>query len=123
MLPARSKVREALATVRGALFRFLVLAAPFIVIGVIALGRVLNDGPLEEFLVGSVPIPKFQGAGFNSIHVVVGCGVAIVALAIALTIRYFQHRGKLRALRSRGVTDFNGDGKPDVFTDRFLDDL
>lgn len=122
-MPSRSPTREALSTLGHGLLYFFGYSSPFWILGVIALGRVFTLGPMEVFLLGSVPIPKWQGAGFTNLDVVIFCGVGIFALVVAFVVRYVQHREKLRALRSRGVTDFNQDGKPDVFTDRFLDDL
>ena len=119
----QTRTREALSTLGHGLLYFFGYSSLFWILGVIALGRVFALGPLEVFLVGSVPIPKWQGAGFTNLDVFIFCSVGICALVVAFIVRYFQHRGKLRALRSRGVTDFNEDGKPDVFTDRFLDDL
>ena len=120
---ARFRLKEAVATARGALLYFTVYTFFFWLFGVIALGRVFTHGPLETFEVGSVPIPKWQGAGFTNLDVAIFCGVGILALAVAFIVRYVQHREKLQALRSRGIEDFNKDGKVDTFTDRFLDDL
>jgi hypothetical protein len=121
--PPRSGVREFWSTAGHGLAYFFGLTSLFWIFGVIALDRAIKLGPMEVFRIGSVPIPKWEGAGFTNLDVLIFCGVAIVALAVALVVRYLHHRGKLRALRSRGITDFNQDGRRDVFTDRFLDDL
>lgn len=121
--PRRSHLREALATVRGALLHFMAWSSVFWILGVIALGRLLKNGPWQPFLIGSVPIPKWQGAGFTNFDVIFLCAAAILALVVAFALRYIQHRKKLSMLRSKGITDFDEDGKRDTFTDRFLDEL
>jgi hypothetical protein len=119
----RHHLEEIFAALRGSVFWFSVLGLPFIVLGVIALGRIDKDGPNGAFLVGNTPVPKFLGAGTSNLDVVIFCGVAVLAVAVGLVIRYFQHIEKLRFLRGRGVRDFDRDGKVDAYTDKFLDDL
>jgi hypothetical protein len=42
---------------------------------------------------------------------------------VAVAWRYFYHRKTIEYLRGKGIKDFDGDGKPDSFADKFLDDL
>jgi hypothetical protein len=46
-----------------------------------------------------------------------------VLLVAAITWRYLHHRKTIEFLRSKGVTDFDGDGRTDNFASKFLDDL
>lgn len=113
----------ALATLRATLRWFLAYAGIFIVWGVIAVDRVIRLGPMERFRLGDVEAPKLMGGHASNLAVAIFCGVAIVTIAVGLAIRYFHSRAFLARARSKGVTDLNGDGKVDVYTDRFLDDL
>ncbi|MGQ0801260.1 MAG: hypothetical protein ACT4NL_14275 [Pseudomarimonas sp.] len=113
----------AFATLRAALLHFFAFSSIFIIFGTIALTRAIQFGWLESFRLGSVEVPKFMGANATNVSVVVFCAVGILAIAAGYVVRYFYYRAFLAKLRARGVTDINNDGKTDVFTDRFLDDL
>lgn len=123
MVSIRSKLRETLATLRGALFLFSVLGSFFFIFGVISLGRMLSGDPLGEFRLGNVPLPRWQGAGAANIHVFIFCLVGIVTVAVAIVIRYFYYRKTIEFMRSRGINDIDKDGKIDSFADKHWDDL
>jgi hypothetical protein len=118
-----SRLAIALATLRAALFYFFVRALAFIMIGTLAVDAGIRVGWLEAFRVGNVEIPKFMGAQATNASVAILCGVVIIALAGAYLVRYLQTRPVLAVARARGVTDIDGDGRTDVFTDGFLDDV
>ena len=113
----------ALATVKAALVHFCAFSLLFVVLGSIAVSRALQHGWLEPFRIGNVEVPKLMGAHATNVTVAIFCGVAILAIATGYVVRYFTYRSFLARLRARGVTDIDNDGKTDVFTDRFLDDL
>lgn len=119
----KRRLRHVMATIRGALFLLLAFGSIFIVFGVISLGRILNEGPMEPFRIGATDIPKWLGAGATNLGVAIFCLTGIVALAFFIALRYIQHRETLQFLRERGIDDFDEDGKVDSFADRFLDDL
>ncbi|MCC6559886.1 MAG: hypothetical protein IT478_00900 [Xanthomonadales bacterium] len=121
--PPHTAFTFAFATLRAALAHFLAYASLFIVLGTIAVGRALTVGWLEPFRIGEVEVPKFMGTHASNVAVAVFCAVAVAAVAVGFVVRYFHSRSFLARLRSRGVTDINSDGKTDVFTDKFLDDL
>ena len=122
-VPKPSPVRLALATALSALWHFAGYSFVFVMIGTIAVGRALEHGWLEPFRVGNVEIPKFMGALATNVTVAIFCAVGVLSVAVAFGIRYFTYRSFLARARARGVTDIDNDGNPDVFTDRFLDDL
>lgn len=115
--------RFALATLRATLAYFLAYSGIFIAWGVIAVDRAIRLGPMERFRLGDVEVPKLMGGHASNLVVAIFCGVAIATIAVGLAIRYAHSRTFLAKARSKGVTDLNGDGKVDVYTDRFLDDL
>ena len=115
--------RFAFATLKAALLHFIAFSSLFLVLGVIAIGRALSHGWLEPFRIGNVEIPKLMGSHATNVAVAVFCAIAVVAIAVGYVVRYFHYRSFLARLRARGVTDINNDGKTDVFTDRFLDEL
>jgi hypothetical protein len=119
----RNRVCEALATLQGAIFLLFCIGSPFIFLGVISLDRLLAEGPFEPFRVGGVAIPKFLAPGVNNLSVLILAVVGFVALLDSVAHRYFYHRKNLEYLRSKGINDFNGDGRRDTFADEFLDDL
>ncbi len=121
--PRPSPVKLAFATARAALGYFIAYSFVFVMVGTIAVGRGLENGWLEPFKVGNVEIPKLMGALATNVTVAIFCFIGVLAVAVAFGIRYFTYRSFLARARGRGVTDIDGDGKPDVFTDRFLDDL
>ena len=105
------------------MFLFLCFGSFFLLFGVIAIGRVVNEGPMETFRVGQTDIPKWLGAGATNLGVTLFCLAGLVVLVFCIILRYAQHRDALEFLRSRGIDDFDGDGKVDSFADSFLDDL
>ena len=121
--PKPSSFRLALATARSAMGHFLAYSFLFVMVGTVAVGRALEYGWLEPFRVGNVEIPKFMGTLATNVTVAIFCGIGVISVAVAFGIRYFTYRSFLARARARGVTDIDNDGKPDVFTDRFLDDL
>lgn len=123
MTRRRNRLAEWLATIRGSLKLFFLAGSLFLFFGVISLGRLLNEGPHAAFRLGHTEIPKWQGAGATNLGVFIMCAAGLLAVLVAIYLRYRQHRATLAWLRSRGVTDFDGDGKTDSFADRFLDDL
>lgn len=118
-----SRGNFALATLRATLGWFLAYSGIFIVWGVIAVDRAIRLGPMERFRLGEVEVPKLMGGHASNLSVAIFCVVAIATIAASLAIRYFHYRSFLAKARSKGVTDLNGDGKVDVYTDNFLDDL
>ena len=119
----RNRLAEIWATLRGALFLFFTFGSLFIIFGVISLGRIFEFGAHTAFRVGNTEIPKWQGAGATNIGIFIFCVAGLIAVALAIYLRYRQHQGKIQLLREKGITDFDGDGKVDSFADRFLDDL
>jgi hypothetical protein len=95
----------------------------FIIFGVISLDRIFTMGPLEDFRIGNVPIPSWQGASASNVSVFIFCLVGLLTVVIAIVLRYLHHRKNLEYLRSKGIYDGDGDGKVDSFEDRWLDDL
>ncbi len=118
----RNKLKEAIATVRGATALLLTFSSPFIVLGVIALGRVFNDGPDELFLMGYEPLYKFWGAQASNLDVVVFCVIAIICVCIVILRRYLHYKNDIEFLRSKGIYDINEDGKIDSFADDLFDE-
>lgn len=116
-------IEEIVAAIRGTLLWFTVLGSPFIVLGMIAIGRALDTGPLARFAILRRPFGTFLGAPVSNLDVAILCGMALVVLVVGLVVRYFQHREKLRFLRGRGIRDLDKDGQVDTYTDQFLDDL
>ncbi len=119
----KKRFRYLLATVRGALFLFVSFGMFPFVIGVIALGQTISEGPMESFRIGQTDVPKWLGAGATNLGICVFCLVVLIALAVCIVLRYLQHRETLDFLRGRGIDDFDRDGKVDSFADSFLDDL
>jgi len=119
----RNRLAEVLATAKGVLVSLLSFGGFFIIFGVISLERIFNEGALGDFRLGNVPIPKWQGASASNLSVFIFCLVGIVAVVIAIVIRYFYYRKDLEYLRSRGIYDLNKDGKIDSFEDKWLDDM
>ena len=119
----KMRIKEALATIKGAIFLFLIFGFPFILFGVISLGGIIYKGALEDFKIGNVEIPKFMGAGASYLDVFIFCIIGILAVAISIYARYRHHKATIDLLRSKGIHDYDGDGKIDNFTDKFLDDL
>ncbi len=119
----RNRIAELWATIRGAFFLFFSAGSLFIVFGVISLGRMIEFGAHSAFKLGNTEIPKWQGAGATNIGVFIMCTVGLLAVVVAILLRYQQHKKTLELFRSRGVTDMDGDGKVDSFADRFLDDI
>ena len=119
----KDSMRLALATLRAAALHFFAFASVFIVFGAIAVDRAIRSGWLEPFRLGNVEVPKLMGAHATNISVVAFCAIAVGAIAVGYVVRYFHYRSFLARLRARGATDIDNDGKTDVFTDRFLDDL
>lgn len=113
----------ALATLRATVAWFFLYSFFFIVWGTIAVGRIIQFGAMEPFRLGSVEVPKLMGAHASNLSVAIFCGAAIATIAGGLLYRYLYFRSFLAKLRSKGVTDLNKDGKVDVYTDSFLDDL
>ena len=119
----RNHFKEALATAKAALYMFFLFGTFFIVIGVISLDRMLTIGPLEDFRLGNVPIPSWQGASASNVSIFVFCLVGLVTVAIAILLRYLYYRKDIEYLRNKGIYDVDEDGKIDTFKDKWLDDL
>ena len=118
----RDRISEVLATVRGAVGLFLIFGAGFIVLAVISLRSALDKGWNETFLLGNVPMPKLYGAGATNYDVFSLCIFVLVALVVAIVSRYLYYRKTIEALRKRGISDYDKDGKVDSFADDFLDE-
>ncbi len=112
-----------MATLRATAAHVLGSCLPFVAIGTIAIDRGMRIDWLADFKIGNVEIPKFMGTHASNLDVVILCGVAIAAVAVAYLVRYLTYRQFLARARARGITDLNGDGRTDVYTDWFLDDL
>jgi len=119
----RSRISEALATIRGAIFLFCIFGFPFVIFGAISLDGMLSKGPLEDFRIGNVEVPKYQGAGASFLDMFIFCAIALIALTVAIYLRYRHHKTTLDFFRKNGMTDIDGDGKVDSFADDFLDDI
>ena len=118
----RNRLDEALATLAGGLGMFLLFGFPFIILGTISSIGWLTRGPFEPFALSNV-IPKFMTAAATNLAITFMCAAALVLLVTAITWRYLHHRKTIEFLRSKGVTDFDGDGRTDNFSSKFLDDL
>ena len=101
---------------------FLLFGFPFIFLGIISAIGWRTHGPFEPFALSSI-IPKFMTASATNMAVTLMCAAALVLLVVAITWRYLHHRKLIELLRSKGVTDFDGDGRTDNFANKFLDDL
>jgi hypothetical protein len=112
-----------MATLRATALYVFAICLPFVALGTIAIDRGIRIGWLADFRIGNVEIPKLMGMHASNIDVAILCGVGIVATVVAYLIRYLTYRPILARARARGLTDLNGDGRTDVYTDRFLDDL
>ncbi len=118
----RDRVEEAFATLAGVLGTFLLFGFPFIILGTISAIGWITRGPFEPFAL-SIIIPKFMTAAATNAAITCMCAAALLLLVVAIVWRYLHHRKTIEFLRSKGVTDFDGDGKPDNFASKFLDDL
>ena len=83
----------------------------------------LSTGPLEDFRLGNVPIPSWQGASASNVSIFVFCGVGLVVVTLVIVLRYLYYRKDIEYLRSKGIYDVDEDGKMDTFKDKWLDDL
>ena len=118
----RNHFLEALATAKAALSMFLILGSFFILFGVLSLDRMIRIGPLEDFRIGNVPIPSWQGASASNVSIFVLCLVGLVTVVVAIVMRYLHYRKDIEHLRSKGIYDVDEDGKMDMFKDKWLDD-
>jgi hypothetical protein len=118
-----SPIRLAFLTLKAFVARFVLLSGLFMALGAIAIDRCIRLGPLEPFRIGTVDIPNFTGARASNLSVAILCATAAAVIVAGFAARYLRYAPFLAKLRARGVTDIDQDGKPDVFTDRFLDDL
>jgi hypothetical protein len=66
---------------------------------------------------------KYGWITATNLVVLVTCGIGFLASILAVVLRYIENRDKIELIRSRGITDFDGDGNTDSFADKFLDDL
>lgn len=123
MQARRNRLSELLATARGAAKLVLIFGSPFLVFGVISLGRIYSSGPFSQFALGDVFIPKLMHPGATNLAVFSFCSAGLLLVVVAVLWRYFHHRKTLKYLRQKGVRDFDADGKTDNFADKFLDDL
>jgi len=119
----RNKLKEAYTTAKGAIILVLVYGFLFIIFGVISLDRIIENGSDQIFALGSVPIPKFLGAGATNLSVFLFSLAGFILIVFAVAVRYFQHKSKLKFMRENGIYDLNKDGKVDSFEDDFLDDF
>jgi hypothetical protein len=84
--------------------------------------RVGYARPFEPFGLSHI-IPKFMAPAATNLAVTFMCVAALGLLIGAIAWRYFHHRKTIELLRSKGITDFDGDGRTDNFASKFLDDL
>jgi hypothetical protein len=123
LAPRRNRISEALATARGASVLVGLFGSPFLVFGAISLSATIRGEAMGAFAIGQAIPLKFMAPSATNLNVLFFCAAGFFAVLVAVVLRYRQHRNMVEFIRSRGVTDYNLDGKRDSFADRFLDDL
>jgi hypothetical protein len=118
-----TRLRFALATMRGALWLVVLVGFPFALFAFLSLGQIFMRGAHAQFVLGTAYIPKFLSPSSTNLSVLMFSVVGLLAVVAAVVARYLYHRKTLLFLRRRGVYDYDKDGRTDSFADGFLDDL
>ena len=69
----RNRIAETFATAWGAAKLVLIFGSPFLILGVISLGRIFSSGPFVQFALGDAYIPKFMDASATNLTVFSSC--------------------------------------------------